>query len=293
MELDFGNSANGFTIDGLTISSGYVSPAAKNITVKNSTFQGMMVIDSAANMNLVLDHNTHNNINTCSQCYAGRVTVMGTGGANSVMVKNSMFDGGNSDGVRADTVGVIIEGNTFMNLLDQDPFHTDPIQIYGGSDLIIRGNLFIGGGGGPNGNVAAGIMEADGTSNNLIEYNVFTPGNHGEAMTWYEDNGSIIQHNTLINDSIGLGSKSACGGCSTIIRNNILGSIGNGGGGNNVGYTSSYNLFTSGGASGTGSITGTPTYSGPANTWGGYLLSNGSAGKNAASDGKDMGINSY
>ncbi|QQR52687.1 hypothetical protein IPG36_00990 [bacterium] len=136
-------------------------------------------------------------------------------------------------------------------------------------------------------------MMADGSSNNLVEYNVFTPGNHGEAMTWYHDSGSIIQHNTFVNDTIGLGSKSACGACTTIIRNNILAGIGNGGGGNNVGFTSTNNLFTSGSAQGTGSITGTPSYVGPVNTWLGYLLNTASPGRNAASDGKDMGINQY
>lgn len=293
MSISFGNGDSGFTLDGLTIGGGDITGTSSNITIKNSAFTNLVYIESAAGHNLLLDHNTHVNINTCSSCVAGRVHVSGTGGTNSITIRNSLFDGGNSDGIRADADGVTIEGNTFTNILDQDPFHSDPIQIYGGTGVTIRGNLFIGGGGGPNGNVAAGIMMADGSSNNLVEYNVFTPGNHGEAMTWYHDSGSIIQHNTFVNDTIGLGSKSACGACTTIIRNNILAGIGNGGGGNNVGFTSTNNLFTSGSAQGTGSITGTPSYVGPVNTWLGYLLNTASPGRNAASDGKDMGINQY
>ena len=293
MDVSFGNGDASFTLDGLTIAGGDITGTAANITIKNSTFTNIIYIEPTANARLLLDHNTHANINTCSSCYAGRVHVSGTGGTNSITISNSLFSGGNADGIRADADGVMIIGNTFTNIIDQDPFHSDPIQLYGGTGVTIRGNLFIGGGGGPSGNVAAGIMMADGSSNNLVEYNVFTPGNHGEAMTWYHDSGSIIQHNTLVNDTIGLGSKSACGGCSTIIRNNILGSISNGGGGNNVGFTSSYNLFTSGSATGTGSITGTPSYAGPVNTWLGYLLNAASPGKNAASDGKDVGILTY
>lgn len=289
MDVSFGSGDANFTLDSLAIAGGDIT-GGTNITIKNSTFTGLLYIESVANMNLVLDGNTHRDLNTCAQCIAGRVHVSGTGGTNSVYVRNSLFDGGNSDGVRADSDGVIIEGNTFTNILDQDPFHSDPIQLYGGTNVTIRGNLFIGGGGGPNGNVAAGIMMADGSSNNLVEKNVFTPGNHGEAMTWYHDSGSIIQHNTFVNDVIGLGSKSACGACTTIIRNNILSGISNGGGGNNVGFTSSYNLFTGGSANGVGSITGTPQYAGPVNTLLGYLLLAGSPGKNAASDGLDMGI---
>lgn len=291
MDISFGSGDTGFTIDGLNIGGGDIGTAAKNITIKNSNFGGILYIDAAASNNIILDGNTHRNINTCTSCIAGRVHIGGNGGTNSVVIRNSIFDGGNSDGIRADAAGVVIEGNTFTNIKDEDPFHSDPIQIYGGTNITIRGNLFIGGGGGPNGNVAAGIMMADGGSGNIVENNVFTAGNHGDAMTWYSDSGSIIRHNTMQGTGINLGSKSSCGGCSTTITNNILSYIGNGGGGNSVPYTSSYNLFAAGGATGTGSINGTPSYAGPVNTWLGYLLTAGSPGKNAASDGKDMGIN--
>ena len=56
-------------------------------------------------------------------------------------MENSVFSGGDSDGVRADANGIRIVGNEFYGFRDRDPLHTDPIQIYGGTNVVIRQNF--------------------------------------------------------------------------------------------------------------------------------------------------------
>ncbi len=57
-----------------------------------------------ANANIVVDHDVFNNISPCGSCPEGRVTVTTEGsrppGPSGVTISNSVFSGGNSDGVQ-------------------------------------------------------------------------------------------------------------------------------------------------------------------------------------------------
>ena len=295
MALEFAPAVN-VRIDGLTVTSANISGRSRNLTIANSRFTGIAVVNAQqmVNANVVFDGNSHADINTCAACYAGRLHIEGNSGRPSgVVVANSVFSGGNSDGVRADADGIEIRGNEFFGLRDEDPFHTDPIQIFGGTRIVIRGNYF------HDLHVSAAIMMADGGAQNVVEQNVIAPGGYGWALTWYSDSGSIIRHNTFADGSCGF--DLACGiinlgakpgepvGHGTIIRDNVLGGISYPGGDPDRMFTARYNLSRDT-IPGAHNITGLPTYVGPAGRRSRYRLARGSLGEHDASGGTDIGI---
>jgi hypothetical protein len=291
MALAFDAAAN-VHVDRVTITNADIGANSRNVTVSRSRFTGLAVIHAGriANANIVFDRNTHVNIDTCTKCFQGRVHVDPVGREPSgVTIERSLFVGGNSDGVRADAVSVRVIGNEFRDFRDQDPFHTDPIQIYGGSRVLIRGNYF------HHNFVSAAIMMADGGDHNVVEDNVIAAGKFSWAMTWYSDNGSIIRHNTFDDGAcefhvrcgiINLGAKPGDPrGRGTIIRDNVLAGVGGGG----QGFTAEDNLSATS-IPGRGNVTGRPTYKGPITTYGGHRLARRSLGVRDASDGTDRGI---
>jgi len=176
---------------------------------------------------------------------------------------------------------VQILNNEFADIVDKGANHADPIQLYGGTHAVIRGNYFHN----ANGNISAYIMQADGGTANIIENNVFAAGKGvGYGITLYSDNATIIRHNTwqpgtcdfsIPCGTLSLGNKSGQPASrGTIIRDNIIAGIGGGSGT----YTADHNL------------TSNPTFVGPLSTWSGYRLTGTSAGHNGASDGTDIGI---
>ena len=205
MALDFAPAVN-VRIDGVSVTSADITGRSRNVTIANSKFTGMAVVNAEqmVNANVLFDGNTHADIDTCTECYAGRLHIEGNSGRPSgVVVANSVFSGGNSDGVRADADGIEIRGNEFFGLRYEDPFHTDPIQIFGGTRVTIRGNYF------HDLQVSAAIMMADGGTDNVVENNLIAPGGHTYALTWYSDNGSIIRHNTFADGTCDFGKR--CG----------------------------------------------------------------------------------
>jgi hypothetical protein len=294
MALAFGE-ANNVRVERVTVTSADIGASSRNVTVAHSRFTGLAVIHAGqiADANIVFDANTHVNIDTCASCPAGRVLVEPAGRLPSdATIKNSLFAGGNSDGVRADANGVRVIGNEFRGLHDQDPFHTDPIQIFGGTHILIRGNYF------RDNAVAANIMMADGGDHNVVEDNVMAPGRYTWAITWYSDNRSIIRHNTFADGAcsdgvrcgiINLGSKpGAPAGRGTIIRDNVLGGIGAGGAARPT-FRGDHNLSRTA-TPGPGNVVGMPTYVGPPGTYAGHRLARGSLGRHNASDGTNRGI---
>lgn len=281
MKINFGSGASGFTLDGMTNMGGSVNGSASNITIKNSQFTSE--IEVAGNgAGIVFDGNTHNNFNGAST--AQRFLVRGP-----VTIKNSRFEGGGSDGVRlAGSATANILNNTFLNIIDDgSDNHTDMIQWYGGSNAVVRGNLFkqtISG--------ETQVLAAyDGTSGNLIEDNVVDVTGRNWGIELYADNGSIVRHNTVVYRSccglIDLNTKGPAGR-NTQVYDNIATAILQ-----NNGSTASrrdHNMVRQN--AGSGDFIGTPTFVGGANptTYEGYRLSAGSAGKGAASDGLDVGI---
>ena len=191
MKISFSTGDSGFTLDGMGGMGGQISGGASNITIRNSAFNSEISVSGTANgANIVFDGNSHNNISGIRT--ANRFIAAGGG----LTIRNSMFQGGGSDGVRlATSAPVNVIGNTFLNIIDDGSGnHTDNIQWYGGSNAVVRGNLFkqtIGG--------ETQIMGAyDGTGGNLIEDNVVDVISRPWAVELYSDDGSIIRHNTFV-----------------------------------------------------------------------------------------------
>jgi hypothetical protein len=286
--------ADNVTIDHVTITAADIDAASRNVTVSHSRFEGIAAIHvgKIANANILFDRNTHVNVDTCMTCFSGRVQVDPLGRLPSgVTISHSLFQGGNADGIRADADSVRIIGNEFRGLRDQDPFHTDPIQIYGGTRIVIRDNFF------HDNAVASPIMMADGGDHNVVEDNVFAAGGYAWALTWFSDNGSIIAHNTFADGKCASGVR--CGIISlgtkpgrpashgTIIRDNVLSGIGDGD--PQPTFTADHNLSPTA-IPGTANITGSPTYVGPKSSFAGYRLAARSLGRHNASDGANRGV---
>ena len=245
MSLDLNSTVN-VHVEGMTVTSAEIAGAARNVTIARSRFTGPAVVraDQLANANIRLERNVHENIDVCAKCFAGRVHVTGDSGQPSgVVVARSIFRGGSSDGVRADANGVVIEGNEFSGLAGRGESHTDPIQIYGGTRVVIRGNFF------HDNAVAAQIVMANGGAHNVVEDNVIGGAGYTWAMIWNADDGSVIRHNTFADGACDAGVR--CGTISlagsppgparpTVIRDNVLTTVGSDGQG--AGFVAEHNL---------------------------------------------------
>jgi len=296
MSLDF-NAVSGVRLQRLRIAAATIAGASHDIQIRDSVFTGRAYVDASqlAGARIVFDGNTHVNIDTCDTCPQGRVHVSGDSGHPAgVLIAHSLFKGGNADGVRADAPGVRIVGNEFTGFRDEGHFHTDPIQLAGGVDVLIKGNWI------HDNDVSAGIMIADGTAHDVIEDNVVSASGSPFAITLYSDDGSLIAHNTFADGVckfgkrcgiVNLGSKvGAATGKGTMIRNNVLGGIiadDNGGQSPPPGFTAEHNLVRDGAP---GNQQGVPTYAGPRSRYSGFRLASVSAGRREASDGGAVGI---
>jgi hypothetical protein len=280
-------------VEGVTVTAAYVGGRSRNVTISGSRFTGLAAVnvDHMENANIVFDRNTHADVDTCPTCRQGRLHVEGDSGAPSgVVIRRSLFSGGNSDGVRADANGVAILDSEFTGIREEGSFHTDPIQIYGGKHVVIRGNLF------RDNEVAAPIMMADGGARNVVEDNVIAPGGYTWALVWRSDDGSMIRHNTFADGAcddgqqcglVALGAKEGIApGRGTVFRDNVLGGIRSDG---TSAFAADHNL-TREPVPGEANIIGAPAYVGPANRYAGYRLAPGSPGRGDGSDGSDRGI---
>jgi hypothetical protein len=293
MGVDFTPASN-ITLSGMTITGGSLS-GARDITIANSTFtETLNIVSSVANANILIDHNTFNNISPCSSCPEGRVTVTAPGsnppGPSGVTISNSTFSGGNSDGVQitGNARGVQVgPGNEFLNLNQTSATHTDAIQLYGAGDTTITGNYIH--------DSEEGIMAPDGGDSGYlhIENNVFSRiGQQGVYLGFKP--GLTLIHNTfaagvMLHDDPSKGGSPTVG---AIIKNNILlNGVAKQNLGSNAIALEDYNLLA--GGSGAHDIkTGKPTFVAGAlpTSFVGFLLAPGSLGAKAADDGADMGI---
>src|SRR3954451_24527583 len=294
--------ASNITLDGVTITDLEIGDAAtKNIVVRDSSFdraQAVVRTGELVNANVVFDHDSFTNFDKCSDCSEGRVQLAGKSSKPSgVTIENSLFSGGNSDGVQDGGNGARIVGNEFAGIHQVDGasgVHADSIQLYGSANTVVRGNYFH--------DVATGIMAADGADHELIEDNVFAVSGSPFAVDLESDNGSVFRHNTLLDHgscdygqrcgTLYVGNKSGDPASrGTVVSDNILTSIcvceGATGGFGQEGY----NLFTNAPGSGGPHPRGPPTFLGGAlpGTLAGFALAPGSLGKNNASDGTDRG----
>jgi Bacterial Ig domain/Right handed beta helix region len=294
------NPASFIRLDGLTIGDATLEGATRNVTIANSRFTGSVVIrtNQMANANVLFDGNTHVGITVCESCYEGRITLPGSSGpsASGVVIQHSLFSGGNSDGIQNGSNGTQIIGNEFMNLDQGDPnvAHTDPIQLYGSRNSVVRGNYIH--------DTASGIMSGDGTDHELIEHNVILRTGNAPIILGPDD-GSVVRHNTLMGTlRVCAGGSGACNGSApssgTVVKDNVVTTLfTNAAPGNPATYAEEdYNLINSrdgGPAAGAHDITGKPTFVGGVTptTFAGFELAASSKGKGNASDGTDRGAN--
>jgi hypothetical protein len=306
LSLSFSPAAN-ITVDGVTLSEIDIGDRrTRNITVRNSDVPGQttMHTDELQHANVLFDHNVHRDWDKTDACRCGegRISLQGESDQpTGITIRDSEFRGGMSDGIQNGSTGTRILDNTFHDLVAGTPdgVHTDAIQLYGSKATVIRGNYFhdIG---------AAQIMAPDGADHEVIEDNVFGPGDYPFAVTIWSDDGSTIRHNTMAPGScwfhlpcgiVTLGQKDSCRyavecdpGRGTVIEDNILADVAIGEG--KADFTSRSNLFSGDGARGAGALGGRPLFVAGAHptTYEGFRLAPPSPGRANASDGRDRGI---
>jgi Bacterial Ig domain/Right handed beta helix region len=294
VSLSLGATASNLMVSGVTMPGGTLR-GAHDITIANTTFTDTLnIVSTVPNANILIDHDVFNNISPCGSCPEGRVTVTTEGsrppGPSGVTISNSVFSGGNSDGVQitGNANGVVVgPGNEFFNLAQSSATHTDSIQLYGASDTTITGNYIH--------DAAEGIMAPDGGDSGFlhIENNVFSRIDQQGVYLGFKP-GLVLNHNTF-SAGVMLHDDPAKGGSPTvgaIIKNNILlnGVAKQNLMGNAI-AVEDYNLLA--GGSGAHDIkAGKPTFAAGAapTTFAGWLLAPGSVGAKAADDGADMGI---
>jgi hypothetical protein len=290
--LDLSHAAH-VRIEGLTIAGGTIGGDSHDVTVADSRFTGQLVIhaDRMDRAGIVLERDTFAGIDVCAKCYEGRLHILGDAGRPSgIVVRDSVFGpGGDSDGIQDSADGVQIVGNEFVGVRPSPSGrHVDALQLYGQRETVIRGNYFH--------DVATAIMAPNGADHELIEDNVFDTGGYPFAIMIGRDNGSIIRHNTapafagcsfgLPCGSLLLGSSDSQG---TVIRDNVLGRLSIRAG--SVLAADDHNLIAEGGG-GPEDLVGVPAFAGGAHPSGraGFRLAPNSAGRGAASDGRDVGM---
>lgn len=270
MRLSFDPASN-ITIDGLRIADAQIGDArTKNITVRNSTFDGAQVVmrtGALVDANILFDHNVHANFVKCATCYEGRIELAERSDRpDGVTIRDSRFFGGNSDAIQNGGSATRILDNEFFDIRQVDGgagVHADAIQLYGSKDTVIAGNHFH--------NVADAIMCADGCDHELVEDNVFAVSGSPYAVTLLSDDGSTIRHNTFLDNGICdyvqrcgvlyLGNKSGdAASRGTIVTDNIITRICVCDGAVSGLAEEHDNLFSASSWSGQGDLLGQPTY---------------------------------
>jgi hypothetical protein len=302
MALRATGGANGVVFDGITFNGGRISGSTtKNVTIQNSAFGTTQLdIDTTNfnNNNILVDRTTFgaHNANGCE----GRLCIHWGNGPGSapagVVVTNNIFGpGGCSDGIQIGSYGVVVgPGNVFTGLVQGGcAAHVDAIQGYGQSHTVVTGNHFI------DNTVDLGFY--DGGNTEVFTHNVLQhSSSNGQAVQLGTIRNPVIQHNTIWNATINVNGKPENGpSTNLLLQDNIF--IGssrvnltqNGTPGACTNCVVTHNLFaTSGNASGTNNIIGSPTFAGGSSpsSIAGYQLTATSVGKGAATDGTDMGI---
>jgi len=292
--------SNNLRFEGVTIGGvelGNDSSPSTNIQFIKNNFNGTSLVRTPtnANINVLFEGNTFANLDAGGG-YEGRLTVRGynNNSINGVKIVGNIFGpSGCSDGVQiiGDAYGTEISNNDFISLKQGScSAHVDSVQLYGSNYTQIKGNYFHNG--------DSYIMAPDGGDHEYISNNVFVYGGYVPAVQLGSHNASTFTHNTVIGITVSMSRKQERSDNSVngVITNNIFTGSNSGlsytvtGGAN--GCTSCTNDHNYG-SGGTNPITGTIKFAGGTNptSYVGYELANDSAGNNAGSDGKDIGIN--
>jgi hypothetical protein len=283
MQVNFGSGDTGFTMLEIGGLSGQISAGASNITIEFSAFTDTLVVDGLSNADVVLNADTFKDISDpgCNGQPA-RIHVVNSSGPTGFTVENSLFSGGDTDGIQTGSPLTILN-NVFTDLRSSssDCNHTDSIQLYGGNNVVASGNLFD--------NDYDGLVAFDGTAGNTITDNVCYNIDRGSCITLYSDDGSVVNHNTagpgmnLLEVDRKSGDPAGTG---TVFENNV-GDFTQANG--STLQTDTNNLFPSAHSP---NIAGRPTFVGGTSptTWAGYELTPTSAGHGAATDKSAVGI---
>jgi hypothetical protein len=234
LAVAFDSVAN-VTLQGLTITDLEIrGRGTRNITVRDSRFdrsQAVIYTRDLVNANVLFEHNVHEDFVKCARCYEGRVELVDRGRRTSgVTIRDSVFRGGNSDGIQNGGNGVRILSNTFSGIHQVDGskgVHADAIQLFGSRRTVIRGNRMQ--------DVATGIMAPDGADHELIEDNSIRTAGYPYAITLGGDRGSIVRGNRLAPGRCDYGLP--CGtlrimrsnrgrpGRGTVVEHNVFGKL--------------------------------------------------------------------
>jgi Bacterial TSP3 repeat len=282
----------------LTIGGGLVNNCSTHVHFLDSAFtDGLLFTNNGvscpAGQDYLVDNSTFNNVGQAT--YEGRLNFVSVDGGT---IQNSTFSGVGSeasDGIQflGGTKNSAITGNHFTGIKESlcGSVHCDAVQFYGaGANNAITDNYFEQG--------DTFIMAPDGTSTTSVTDNVFngTGVSYIDKIQFGSATSPVFRHNTVRDVRVSFDSKTGSPATTNLVaKDNIL--IGNSSfkttNGNGCSACSiSSNLFDdSGSATGSGNVIGTPTFTGGANpsAYSGYKLASGSVGKNAASDGNDMG----
>jgi hypothetical protein len=303
------SQADGPTLDGLTIAGGTItgdtanyasfSNEPQNITIRNSTFTGSLVIDGVEDANILLDGNTHEDIDypdagsgtvNCSVPPAAIHLAYRDAIESGVTIQNSLFEGGNKDGIQG-SAGVQIIGNEFSDIgahgavcaSNSEAPHTDALQLTGATGSVVRGNWLHGN--------DDGIVAFDGISDVTMENNAIGPDqDSADCIALYSAVDTMVRHNTC-SAGLGIYLDHKSGGASSsgnTIRDNIAPN-GLNGPDMAAGATKTNNLYAGASAP---DLNGSPTFVGGSSptSYAGFKLTAGSDGRHAASDGLNVGV---
>jgi len=289
--------SSGLRFVGLTISGALVANSA-NITLSHNTLTGMSVIQTQLpHANIMFDSNRLDGINAGPNDYEGRITVRGYENNQpvGVTISNNHFGGGCSDGVQVTggAYGVRIgPGNTFVGLRQRGCTpHVDPIQLYGGPHVVVRGNYFH-----DNGDGSGGLESFDGDDYGTVTNNVFVcTCDYPYSVAAMGGDNWLIEHNTFAGGGHVSFANANDGDTASgnIVRNNVFTSGGGISASGSAWGTNDHNLNA--GMAGRANLKGTPVFVGgkKPQSYQGYRLARRSRGKGAASDGGDLGIRAH
>jgi hypothetical protein len=309
--------AGWLTFDGVTVTQLNVSAPAHDVTWRNSEFSGPSQFNAGSspngnnacgncpamnNQNLLLEGNDMSMSrcpdNSCS-IYHGRIQVMYTASTPAgITIRGNLFHGACADGIQfgGDSgYGVLIQGNTFRDMIQsecekyypgresQAP-HIDAVQGVGTTGFVFDSNLVL--------NSSTGVVNYDGTASNVVvTNNVFET--QGDAVVVCAARNLRVEHNTIKKGNVwNCVNHNQTPATNTTWRNNIQPGPVQVQGGSTF-AVNDYNMCTSGTCAGSHSLKGSPSWVGGANpqTFAGYALTGSSAGRLAASDGADIGVN--
>jgi hypothetical protein len=299
MSLDLSGSEDGnFTINGarlsfaaptgLTITGASITGPVHDVTIKHSRFTRGVVLRSHPHPNVVFDHNEHVGIPASD---TGAIILPGGSQVHSgVTIRNSYFHDLDPDGIQTGPAINVLD-NEFARLdPNRSSAHSDAIQLYCGCGAPGVGSLV-------KGNYAhdgeQGIVAFDGSGDHVIEDNVVWNFRVHGIVLGGDTPASHVRHNTVGGsgrNQIDCSSKSGFSPSQTAIYDNIAQYVGLSGAVNCTPSRNDHNMVRQ--SPGTGNFLGNPTFVGGPNptTYAGFRLAPGSPGKNAASNGQDIGI---